>query len=89
MFLISVGRDLSDVDIECNSNNILVTISTSDDFNGMIYPKGLSKNSSCLAEYEHAGSKITYKLPLRSCNTMSHDTVSDSLDFSLTNCFFP
>lgn len=69
----AVGNRLSDVDIDCNSNNIQVTISTPDDFNGMIYPKGLSKNSSCLAEYTHAGSKITYTLPLRSCNTMSHD----------------
>lgn len=76
----AVGRDVSDVDIECNSNNILVTISTPADFNGMIYPKGLSKNSTCLAEYEHAGSKITYKLPLRSCNTMSHDT-NDGVEY--------
>ncbi|KFM65219.1 Cuticlin-1, partial [Stegodyphus mimosarum] len=76
----AVGNRLSDVDIECNSNNILVTISTPEDFNGMIYPKGLSKNSSCLAEYEHAGSKITYKLPLRSCNTMSHD-ISEGVEY--------
>lgn len=66
---------LNNVDIECNSNSIMVTISTAGDFNGMIYPKGLSKNSTCLAEYEHAGSKITYTLPLRSCNTMSHDVI--------------
>lgn len=76
----AVGKDVSDIDIECNSNNIEVTISTKDNFNGMIYPKGLSKNSTCLAEYEHAGSKITYRLPLRSCNTMSHDT-NDGVEY--------
>ncbi|XP_015904390.2 cuticlin-1 [Parasteatoda tepidariorum] len=76
-----VGAEISNVDIECNSNNIIVSVTTHDDFNGMIYPKGLSKNSSCLTEYEHAGSKISYKLPLRSCNTMSHDVDEGTLEF--------
>ncbi|GFV05215.1 ZP domain-containing protein [Trichonephila clavipes] len=72
--VLQIGNKLSDVDIVCNSNNIEVTISTTgDDFSGMVYPKGLSENSTCLAEYEHAGNKIIYRLPLRSCNTMSHD----------------
>ena len=67
---------LSDIAIECNSNNIKINVKTGhDNFNGMIYPKGLSKNSSCLMEYEHAGSSVTYILPLRSCNTMNHDVV--------------
>ncbi|XP_035212618.1 cuticlin-1-like isoform X2 [Stegodyphus dumicola] len=64
---------VSDVNIACNSNTILVTISTTSNFNGMIYPKGLSKNSSCMTEYSEAGPQITYALPLRSCNTMSAD----------------
>ena len=62
------------VHIECNSNSIMVTLK-SDEFNGMIYPKGLSKNSSCMVEYTHV-SNVTYTLPLRSCNTMSSDVVS-------------
>ncbi|GBN86432.1 hypothetical protein AVEN_8375-1 [Araneus ventricosus] len=80
-YFLLVGNKLSDVDIECNSDSIEVTISTSgEEFNGMVYPKGLSDNSSCLAEYEHAGSKITYRLPLRSCNTMSHD-ISEGVEY--------
>ena len=63
------------MNIECNSNNILVTLN-SHNFNGMIYPKGLSKNSSCMVEYNSVDS-VTYVLPLRSCNTMSADVVSD------------
>jgi len=59
------------VQIECNSNNILVTLN-SKNFNGMIYPKGLSKNSSCMVEYSQVDS-VTYVLPLRACNTMSAD----------------
>ena len=44
----------------------------------MIYPKGLSKNSTCMVEYRAQTANISYKLPLRSCNTMSTDVVSHS-----------
>lgn len=64
------------MNIECNSNNIQVTLDAPNDFNGMIYPKGLSKNSTCMAEYTNVRDKIVYTLPLRSCNTMSTDVVS-------------
>lgn len=71
----SADHSASDlVQIECNSNNIIVTLN-SRNFNGMIYPKGLSKNSSCMVEYSQVDS-VTYILPLRSCNTMSADVVS-------------
>jgi hypothetical protein len=53
----------------------MVTLSAPNSFNGMIYPKGLSKNSTCMVEYTSV-SNISYKLPLRSCNTMSTDVVS-------------
>lgn len=45
------------VQIKCMSGSMLITIkdaptSPEDDlFSGMIYPKGLSKNSTCLTEY--------------------------------------
>lgn len=48
-----------------------------DIFNGLVYPKGLSRNSSCMAEYVRQHDPIIYKLPLRSCNTMSSETVSN------------
>ncbi|XP_054162807.1 cuticlin-1-like [Oppia nitens] len=75
----SDGGLVNDVHIECNSNDILVTLSAPNSFNGMIYPKGLSKNSSCMTEYKST-SNITYKLPLRSCNTMSTD-VDDGVEY--------
>lgn len=80
------GLLMDPVQIECNSNNIMVTLN-SDNFNGMIYPKGLSKNSSCMIEYTH-GNNVTYILPLRACNTMSADVVSDFffLLFLLSEC---
>jgi hypothetical protein len=70
---------VSDVHIECNSNDIMVTLSAPNSFNGMIYPKGLSKNSTCMVEYTSV-SNISYKLPLRSCNTMSTD-VDDGVEY--------
>lgn len=61
-----------DISIDCNNKEISVTINTkSKSFTGIIYPKGLSKNSSCMAEFNYEKSPVVYKLPLRSCNTMS------------------
>jgi len=73
-FVISLDvNDMSkDITIECNNKEISVTIDTkSKSFTGIIYPKGLSKNSSCMAEFNYEKSPVVYKLPLRSCNTMS------------------
>ncbi|VVC34664.1 Hypothetical protein CINCED_3A021779 [Cinara cedri] len=68
-----LNNDMSkDITIECNNKEISVTIDTkSRSFTGIIYPKGLSKNSSCMAEFDYEKSPVVYKLPLRSCNTMS------------------
>jgi len=68
---------VTEVGIQCNSLDIIVTISTSNTFNGMIYPKGLSKNSSCMSEYTAQGSPVQYRLPLRGCNTMSLEEDQD------------
>jgi len=65
-----------DVGVLCNSEDITLTLTvTTDTFNGMIYPKGLSKNSTCMTEYIQQEGLIKYKLPLRSCNTMSTDVL--------------
>lgn len=66
-------NDMSkDITINCNNKEISVTIDTkSKSFTGIIYPKGLAKNSSCMAEFNYEKSPVVYKLPLRSCNTMS------------------
>lgn len=67
-----------DVRIDCNSDEIIVSVSTrSGKFNGMIYPRGLSKNSSCLTEWIQQDTPVRYTLPLRGCNTMSTELVSD------------
>ena len=68
---------VKDVRVSCNSEDITLTISTwLDSFNGLVYPKGLSKNSTCMTEYIQEESTIVYVLTLRSCNTMSTDVVS-------------
>ncbi|KYM87464.1 hypothetical protein ALC53_03363 [Atta colombica] len=70
--LTSTAAIASTVQIECASESIIVHISTehNTDFHGLVYPRGLSKNSSCLQEYRSQPVPITYNLPLRSCNTM-------------------
>ncbi|KDR07206.1 Cuticlin-1, partial [Zootermopsis nevadensis] len=71
-----------DVRIDCNSNEIWVAVKTqSGAFNGMIYPKGLSKNSSCMSEFVHQRSPVRYRLPLRSCNTMSTDLSDGGIEY--------
>jgi len=88
-FLLS-SSDFTDdphVHIECNSDNIMLTINTPHHFNGMIYPKGLSKNSSCIIEF-NSHQNVTYELPLRSCNTMSTDTVSGLFWFYPLHLFY-
>lgn len=68
------------VRIQCMSGFMLITIkdapSTDEGyFSGMIYPKELSKNSTCLAEFHNHEGQLKYKLPLRSCSTMPQETV--------------
>lgn len=83
---LTAGNSISDsvsrsgVIIHCHSNNIQVTVATASNFNGMIYPKGLSKNSTCMSEFSTAGNQITYTLPLHACNTMSTD-VNDGVEY--------
>lgn len=68
--------------IECNSNEIIVAIDIkSGIFNGMIYPEGLSKNSSCMTEFYHQISPLYYRLPLRSCNTMSTVLINGNVEY--------
>ncbi|KAF2364902.1 Zona pellucida domain [Trinorchestia longiramus] len=71
---------IKDVRIFCNSNDIVVSIEASAKFNGMIYPKGLSKNSSCMAEFKDQINPVLYKLPLKSCNTMSTE-LDDGIEY--------
>jgi len=69
------------VGVLCNSEDITLTLTVSTDtFNGMIYPKGLSKNSTCMSEYIQQEGLISYVLPLRSCNTMATD-VDDGIEY--------
>jgi len=77
---------VKEVRVKCNSEDITVTVGIlgGEDFprkfNGMIYPKGLSKNSSCMTEYIQAEHSVDYVIPLRSCNTMSTEVI-DGLEY--------
>ena len=72
---------MKDIRVSCNSDDMTVTFYTTEEsFNGLVYPKGLSKNSSCMTEYIKHQSAVTYVIPLRLCNTMSVD-VEDGVEF--------
>ena len=72
---------MKDIRVSCNSDDMTVTFYTTEvEFNGLVYPKGLSKNSSCMTEYIKHGSAVTYVIPLRLCNTMSVD-VDEGVEF--------
>ncbi|XP_068894436.1 cuticlin-1-like [Tenebrio molitor] len=72
----------SDVRVECNSDEIVVSINTrSGRFNGMIYPRGLSKNSTCMGEWVQRAAPVKYNLPLRGCNTMSTELDDGGIEY--------
>lgn len=50
-------------------------------FSGIVYPKDLSKNSTCLAEFHEHEGIIKYKLPLRSCSTMPQENEQGEIEF--------
>ncbi|XP_065347897.1 cuticlin-4 [Cloeon dipterum] len=50
-------------------------------FSGMVYPRGLTKNSSCLVEYVRMTGPLLYRLPLSYCNTMSNDTEDGGVEY--------
>ncbi|KAI9578097.1 hypothetical protein GQX74_013991 [Glossina fuscipes] len=85
------------VKIKCLSGSMLITIKdppTNHEtglFSGMIYPRGLSKNSTCLTEYRDHDSPLRYKLPLRSCNTMPQETIywNDKKDQCIVDTYHP
>uniref|UniRef100_T1IWN1 ZP domain-containing protein n=1 Tax=Strigamia maritima TaxID=126957 RepID=T1IWN1_STRMM len=89
-FLISVAADpnhlfsdqssISDVQVACNSDSIQITLLASSEFNGLIYPRGLPRNSTCMTEYTDATGELKYRMPLHSCNTMSTD-VTDGIEY--------
>ncbi|XP_076267636.1 zona pellucida domain-containing protein piopio [Rhynchophorus ferrugineus] len=72
----------ADVRVDCNSDEIVVNIGTrSGRFNGMVYPRGLSKSTHCLNEWIQRKSPITYTLPLRGCNTMSTELDDGGIEY--------
>lgn len=72
--------------IQCQTGSMLITIkdapaNLNGQFSGMVYPKGLAKNSTCLTEYHEQEGPLRYKLPLKSCNTMPVETDDGGIEF--------
>ena len=61
-FAVAENDIVLDVGVLCNSEDITLTLTvTTDTFNGMIYPKGLSKNSTCMTEYIQQEVSVTWE----------------------------
>ncbi|KAG9510502.1 BTB/POZ domain-containing protein 6, partial [Fragariocoptes setiger] len=73
------NNGINDIQVICQSDAIMLKIGSNKGFHGMIYPKGLSNNHTCMNEY-YSSSNITYRLPLKACNTMSSD-VEDGIEY--------
>lgn len=71
---------IENVHVSCDRDHILVTLDISTPFEGLIYPKGLPKNSSCMTQYASNDNHLTYSMPLWACNTMSSD-VADGVEY--------
>ncbi|KAI9553996.1 hypothetical protein GHT06_019267 [Daphnia sinensis] len=70
------------VNVDCHQQEMLVTLSTLVPFHGMVYPRGLTKKSPCMAEFDvQLGDQFTYRVPLRSCNTMFIDTEDGFIEY--------
>ncbi|CAG0885396.1 unnamed protein product, partial [Cyprideis torosa] len=81
-FSFSVERNVIDsIRIECNSQDMIMKISTQSLFNGLIYPKGLSRNTTCMSEYGLQEGPIDYAIPLWNCNTMSTTLPDGSVEY--------
>lgn len=50
-------------------------------FNGMIYPRGLGRDSPCMSIYTMESGPVTYNLPLNTCNTMSSTMEDGTVEF--------
>lgn len=75
-----------EIRIQCLSGSMLISIKDAPStvegiFSGIIYPKDLSKNSSCLAEFHNHAGSIKYKLPLRGCSTMPQENENGEIEF--------
>ncbi|GAB6027575.1 hypothetical protein CHUAL_001814 [Chamberlinius hualienensis] len=71
---------IDNVHVTCDRDHILVTLDVSTPFEGLIYPKGLPKNSSCMTQYASSDNRLKYSMPLWACNTMSND-VTDGVEY--------
>ncbi|CAH1403601.1 unnamed protein product [Nezara viridula] len=71
-----------EVRVNCKSEQMSITVRTNNGmFDGMIYPRGLGRNSSCMSQYSRAVGPLSYELPLSACNTMSSSMDDGTVEY--------
>lgn len=63
----------------CQSDAIVLTVNTNNPFNGMLYARDAPSSSNCVSEF-HSATNMTFRLPLKSCGTLSAD-VDDGIEY--------
>ncbi|XP_014262294.1 uncharacterized protein LOC106674207 [Cimex lectularius] len=78
----NIALGMPEVRVACRSEHMTITVdSTTGLFDGMIYPRGLGRNSSCMTLYSNALGPVTYELPLSACNTMSSNMDDGTIEY--------
>lgn len=60
---------MAEMQVVCQSNAIVLKLSTNAPFNGMVYAKDQPNGSNCMTEF-NSSTNMTFRLPLRSCGTL-------------------
>lgn len=70
---------VAEMQVVCQSDAIVLTVNTNHPFNGMLYAKDAPSSNSCISEF-HSSTNMTFKLPLKSCGTLSAE-VDDGIEY--------
>lgn len=70
---------VAEMQVVCHSDAIVLMVNTNKPFNGMLYAKDAPSSSNCMSEY-HASTNMTFRLPLKSCGTLSAE-VDDGIEY--------
>lgn len=70
---------VAELQVICNSDAIILKLNTNIPFNGMVYAKDAPSSNGCVSEFQ-SSTNMTFRLPLKSCNTMFTE-VDDGIEY--------
>lgn len=70
---------VAEMQVVCQSDAIVLLVNTNNPFNGMLYAKDAPGSANCVSEI-HSSTNMTFRLPLKSCGTLSAE-VDDGIEY--------